>query len=295
MKKGWKIFWIVCAICFAAGFVCLAVSFVMGVTVEAIQDRFPHGIRLASGVGIFVTDDDWDEGKDVAVMEENQRQTFAGVNEIDADIWAGEVEIRMASEDSDEIVVETENIDRRIKFKCYMDGSTLKLRTKKRVLGIKNGGGTIYIYIPRNYSMEDISMEIGAGYLHAENAKAHKFSVEVGAGEAVIDQFTAQKAEFECGAGSVTAAGEAAEKIDIECGIGSVTYTAPGRENDYNYKIDCGIGEVNCGSSSYSGIGAERKIDNGADTDMSIECGIGEIVIQFSGNSGQHHVEHHVE
>ncbi len=44
MKRGWKIFWIVCAACLAVGLVCCAASFAMGVTAEAIAGRFPNGI-----------------------------------------------------------------------------------------------------------------------------------------------------------------------------------------------------------------------------------------------------------
>ena len=46
MKRGWKIFWIVCAVCLVIGIVCCAASFVMGVTVEAIENRFPNGIEI---------------------------------------------------------------------------------------------------------------------------------------------------------------------------------------------------------------------------------------------------------
>ena len=69
---------------------------------------------------------------------------------------------------------------------------------------------------------------------------------------------------------------------DIQCGVGSIVYTASGHEEEYNYEIECGIGEVLCGDSSYSGLGKNRHIDNNADKDISIEGGVGSVIIDFA-------------
>ena len=59
MKRGWKIFWIVCAVCAGIGLVCCSIAFIMGVTVEAIENRYPNGFgfvgRIDSYDGDFVT------------------------------------------------------------------------------------------------------------------------------------------------------------------------------------------------------------------------------------------------
>ena len=46
MKRGWKIFWIVCGICTGIGLICCAAAFALGVTTEAIENRFPNGIGI---------------------------------------------------------------------------------------------------------------------------------------------------------------------------------------------------------------------------------------------------------
>lgn len=43
MKKGWKIFWIVCGVTFISGLVCCIISLSLGVTTEAISMHFPKG------------------------------------------------------------------------------------------------------------------------------------------------------------------------------------------------------------------------------------------------------------
>lgn len=40
MKKGWKIFWIVCAVTAAIGFVCCVIAKVLGVTTDMIEGQF---------------------------------------------------------------------------------------------------------------------------------------------------------------------------------------------------------------------------------------------------------------
>ena len=57
--------------------------------------------------------------------------------------------------------------------------------------------------------------------------------------------------------------------------------TVDGCKEDYNYDISCGIGEVVCGDSRYSGIGHDEHIDNHAAREMNLDCGIGQIIVQF--------------
>ena len=113
-------------------------------------------------------------------------------------------------------------------------------------------------------------------------AEAEELCVDVGAGEADINRFTAGEVDFNCGTGSIITSGDVKEKADIDCGIGQITFTANGKQSDYNYEITCGIGEVVCGQSTYSGIGCDEKINNHAAKEMNIECGIGEVNVNFS-------------
>ena len=55
MKKGWKIFWIVCAATAAIGFVCCVIAKVLGVTTDMIEGRFPHGIGVIRWMIISMT------------------------------------------------------------------------------------------------------------------------------------------------------------------------------------------------------------------------------------------------
>lgn len=316
MKKGWKIFWIVCAVCLGIGFVCCAISFAMGVTVEAIESRFPHGIGWISkgdkddyddydyddydyndyDYDDYDYDDNYDhDGHDgghhtdtiapgkQTIIEGSKKMNFAAVSAIDADIWGGGVYIKKAEQGAGEISVETQNIDSKLQLRCYMEGNELVFKTARKVVGVKNGNcGKIYIYVPENTRFTEASLSLVAGYLRIEDIRADELSVDVGAGEGNISYFTAHEADLSCGAGSMTASGNADREIEIECGVGEIVYTAEGRQTDYNYEMECGDGEIICGESTYSGVGVDKEIDNHAAKEMNISCGIGNVAVNFS-------------
>ena len=269
MRRGWKIFWIVCGASIMVGFLFCAIALAMGVSRDMINDRFPYGIG-------WVREDEGDAAKEI-------HETFSGVTEIDMELAAGMVEF--VEGDGGEIRVDTENLSRRLGFKCYMDGNELKLTSKKRFSGVNNiGRGKITVQIPRDLVFEEVSLSMGAGNLTVGQICCKELSVEIGAGEVNIDKFQADDAEFECGAGSITARGDVKSSADIHCGVGSIVYTASGREEEYNYDIQCGVGEVVCGDDTYSGLGKDRHIDNNADKDISIEGGVGSVIIDFDAD-----------
>ena len=48
--------------------------------------------------------------------------------------------------------------------------------------------------------------------------------------------------------------------------------------------MECGVGNLDVGSDSYSGLGREKSISNkGADRKLNLECGMGNISVDFSG------------
>ena len=97
----------------------------------------------------------------------------------------------------------------------------------------------------------------------------------------VISGFSAERLEAECGAGQLVLEGGASEKAKLECGAGEVIYTVPGVREDYNYEMECDVGEIEIGGDSYSGLGVERKEDNRSPYSIEAECRMGRIEILF--------------
>ena len=70
---------------------------------------------------------------------------------------------------------------------------------------------------------------------------------------------------------------------EIECGVGEVVLALDNKEEDFDYKVSCGIGSVLVGENSYSGFREKRKLTMGAGRKMEIECGIGSVAVTFEG------------
>lgn len=276
MRRGWKIFWIICAVVAVTGFACCMAALGLGVTVEAIEDRFPNGIGI-------VKDNDWHHSGKTYTGDVDESETFSKeqIREIDAHISGGELQVLQS--DTDEIKIETSGVDSRLKLKYYVEDGELKIETKKHIWGL-NGGkhiGTIYLFVPKDCQFEEVNFEVGAGYLYVEDILANSLEIEVGAGAADVESFHAGEASLDCGAGKITASGLADWELDIDCGIGEIDLDVNAKMEEYNYYIKCGIGQVDVGDDYYSGLGAKKTIENNSGKDMNIDCGIGKVSVDF--------------
>ncbi|KMZ52485.1 DUF4097 family beta strand repeat-containing protein [Dorea sp. D27] len=276
MRRGWKIFWIICAVIAAVGFACCMTAMALGVTAEAIEERFPNGFAI-------VKNSDWHHSGNTYTGEVDESQTFSNmqIQEIDAHISGGELQVLQS--DSDEIKIETSGIDSRLKLKYYVEDGELKIETKKHIWGI-NGGkhiGTVYLFVPKGYEFDDVSFEVGAGYLYVEDISANSLDIEVGAGAADVSSFHAGEASLDCGAGRITASGLADWEMDIDCGIGEIALAVNAKLEDYSYDIKCGIGQVDVGDEHFTGLGSKKTIEHATGKEINIDCGIGKVSVDF--------------
>lgn len=170
-------------------------------------------------------------------------------------------------------------------------------------LNIGKNGPEFVITIPKEFKAENLSIDLGAGELFADELTAKKAELVVGAGlmevgSMKVDEFTSleagagkiaveflesESARFDCGVGSIEVDGEIPSDIDADCGIGELKLDLLGNEKDYNYDIDCGIGEVKINQNTYSGT-ERQKINNDADAKITLDCGIGSIKISIEND-----------
>lgn len=159
---------------------------------------------------------------------------------------------------------------------------TLKVKSADRKSKVRK----VCIFYPKDVKLNKLDIEMGAGsvYINRE-VQADELEVEMGAGEFEANaSVTAREADLQIGTGSMTFTDLSAEKTDGECGLGELALTMTGGQEDYNYDLECGIGNMNVGSESYSGLGREKNISNtGADRKLDLECGMGNVSVSFSG------------
>ena len=159
---------------------------------------------------------------------------------------------------------------------------TLKVRSTKKLSKTRK----VCISYPEDVKLQELEIEMGAGTVYLNrDIETEKLSVEMGAGEFDSkNPVTAEEADLEIGTGSMTFADLSAKKISGECGLGELDLTMTGTQENYNYDLECGVGNLDVGSDSYSGLGREKSISNtGADRKLDLECGMGNVSVNFSG------------
>lgn len=128
-------------------------------------------------------------------------------------------------------------------YKCYVREGELHVQGGLRK-GIENTEGRIMITIPNGYQFDEAELEVGAG--------------------------------------KATVTGLLVRELDIEVGAGAMELQLPGSETDYNYELECGVGEIHVGSEKYSGIGFEKETRNpGAMKTFDVHVGAGEVKVIF--------------
>ena len=255
MKRRWKIFWIVCAVLAAAGLILTAAGIILGAPVRGSEGER----RLAAWLEEF--------------RENSADAGSRALEKIDA-IPSSSGYTAHNVYDGGQVTVDMKRLDSEVReqMKIRMHGGKLEIETEEkdrfRSLAADHTSDelTLFISIPQDTEMEEITADVGAGYLEMTGISAKKLSVSADAGKADISGFSAERLEAECGAGQLVLEGGASEKAKLECGAGEVIYTVPGVREDYNYEMECDVGEIEIGGDSYSG---------------EAECRMGRIEILF--------------
>jgi hypothetical protein len=157
------------------------------------------------------------------------------------------------------ISLETDDEENNISTKLE-DGKLTIKDTRKQAIALSTID--ICLYLPTTKQFKKVSLDLGVGTATIEGLSVEKLSLDGGTGTIAINNLTVTK------------------KLDADLGVGDVTIGLTGEEADYNYDIDCGVGELEIFGSSYSGFGGDKKIDNNADCTISLDCGVGSVRIE---------------
>lgn len=297
MKRRWKIFWIVCAVLAAAGLILTAAGIILGAPVRGSEGER----RLAAWLEEF-RENSADAGsrelEKIDAIPASSGYTaqepdgenilgFEGVQNLEIDVT--ELAVIVNVYDGGQVTVDMKRLDSEVReqMKIRMHGGKLEIEAEEKdrfgslAADHTSDELTLFISIPQDTEMEEITADVGAGYLEMTGISAKKLSVSADAGKADISGFSAERLEAECGAGQLVLEGGASEKAKLECGAGEVIYTVPGVREDYNYEMECDVGEIEIGGDSYSGLGVERKEDNRSPYSIEAECRMGRIEILF--------------
>lgn len=260
MKIFTRVMLILSGIMATIGVVCIVIACSLGMTWGTFSNMVKDGkLRVDFGdvngihidfFGIGVTTGNG-EG------ESGQLDVSEEITKLDIEFGAGLLDIHYG--DVDQIHVDYEYV---IGFEKSVKNGTLCL---EGAIGVgDNSDGVLKITIPEGMEFEKVDLEIGASEAKIQDLIADKVDVAVGVGHATIQNLKVKD-------------------LDAEAGVGQLTINLAGKEEDYSYNLDCGIGAIVIGGTSYGGLGTSHSVKNpDATYQVDVECGIGEVKITFT-------------
>ncbi len=284
-----------------AGALCMLIAFALGMTTDGLKQMVKDGkfsfdmYDLENKIIIEISEDDSDEEKvdtdvkmdaniKVKTNAEDKNERIYTTSEVftnmEIDFGAGLLDIYY--DDVDEIEIHEKNIDG---LKVEVKNNTLKIKNELEVtLGDIDDmdNRSLAIIIPRDMVFGEVDLDIGAAQANINDISAKDISITIGAGQANISNISVDNMEMEVGAGAAIVSNLTVTNLDVEAGMGQVTVELCGAQIDYNYNVECGMGNVVVGDHSYGGVGAKHHGNNHqAGKLIDIECGMGEVVVKF--------------
>ena len=247
MKRGWKIFWLICVSVLGVGIILCIAGTVMGATLTGVRNTFHTDEYYRHGILWY--HNDWDDSGDYdgdhkgdlsQLVDEQDVLKFDGIREIDLELSYMQVVVREGSGDS--VIVDKSNVNDKLKDRI-------------------------------NWEQDD-------GELTIKDQTTHNLLKKI----SVVEQFEVKELNIDCGAGQAELTGTVTHESEIECGVGSIDLALTGGQNEFDYELDCGIGQLRVGDESYTGLSNKRSIDNGTGKLMDIDCGIGEVQVSFGAS-----------
>jgi hypothetical protein len=242
--------------------------------------------------------------------------TATGVESIDVDVQFCKIEIVNGNEFS----VEANNIPEN-GFKSYVEDGVWYLEdqyNKDEMINLFGFDIPIYqgffswdmdddyapsvtVTIPKDFVAKNVTIKIGAGELNLEELEAANCELKVGAGSISVQQLKTTEeanldvgagdidisnletfnADFDCGLGSIDVSGEIFGDVTADCGMGEIAMDLVGNEEDYNYYINVGMGNVTLNDDEFSFIASRTIRNDNAIGTFDLKCGMGSIDINI--------------
>lgn len=137
------------------------------------------------------------------------------------------------------------------------------------------------VYIPIGL-LKEMDIKAAGGIVNADKLVADEVSIEIDAGEVEVNQMIVNnQADIQTNAGKIVVGFFEGPKLEMDCDMGAIMVVCEGNKDDYNYKMECGMGQITFDEESYSGLGEKIHINNGSSKLIEAECNMGEIILEF--------------
>lgn len=182
-------------------------------------------------------------------------------------------------------------------IKIKQEKNSLSITEKKYNWFSNNKNRELIIYVPTDFSFENVVISTGASKVNIEKLSTNNLYLELGAGKVDINNLIVlNDTEIDGGAGKITIKSGKINNLDLDMGVGSLTLTSRLTGNNH---IDSGVGEIDLhllgnldnyrisldkglGSATLDGKSMSDDVKYGTgNSKLDIDGGVGSINIDF--------------
>ena len=221
------------------------------------------------------------------------------------ELQAGFVQVIFSTAPDEVIQVTAENLTDGT-YLCEMQDDKLVVSYKpyNRIVHYpRHTKARITLLLPEGFTLEHISLNLGAGKMNMEEfplschdmdvsigagkwtakqlSVVQNLHIEVGAGSVNLKQAKSGTLNLECGAGECFYNGEINGNFQIDCAVGHCALQLANKEHDFNYDISCALGEVKINGQGMRSLGFEKhRFHERALGKAVLQCGVGKITLE---------------
>ncbi len=203
----------------------------------------------------------------------NQFELSKEINNIQVESSVGNVQIYET--DGNEIKIEAENVIEN--YTCNLDNGTIKIKnknTKSHIFGWFRKNTTIKIYIPKETELKKIDLSLGVGDVKIEKTSVGELIIDTGVGDVKVNDSKIDKSEFKSGVGDFKVNNCSMGNVEVQSGVGDIKLNLIGDIEEYEVKIDGGIGDKEINDKSGKSYKSEKAIYK-----INCDSGVGDVEI----------------
>ena len=254
-------------------------------------------------VGAFVPEHNQKQkgnGTETVIEKVDSQKSYTGVEKLKIESSIYKIDIIGGSK-IEGVKVECSNIPST--YKVYYEDGTIKTTDDNWVSGVFNKNtssskGRIKIYVSDKINLDKVDVEMGVGAVTVSNVSMKNLEVDCGVGAFSCDNVVAEDAnisggvgnvecddvtfgglELDGGVGEVSIKGTLTGKTEISAGMGNVDIDVNGKKDDYNVKVETGLGSIYIDGQKYKD---SESYNNSESNLIDIEGGIGTIHVDFN-------------
>ena len=282
MKNKWiKVLSILSTVCLILGGAALIVGVVLGADIRDAWKQSGNWNTITKyGVfSFFADEDDQDDYDAEELFDEDFSFQSQDIKRINFDLK--NVDLTIEENDSDDQVrIQIENSGKN-DISVKNNNGTLEIKDHRSKIGKTTKNIDVALDIPADLELEDVLVELGVGDVEIEKLLVkYTLNMKLGTGDVEIERLSAGTLDVSCGVGNLEIEKLRLEgSASIEGGVGDTRIGMLANENDFNYEISTGVGDVRIFDSEFRGLGGAKKISNGSDKEIVIHSGVGDMEI----------------